>query len=103
MRITIFSCDSTREASSLSRHSTDSAPTRSPYRLRLFEKEVETKKFAHRLDVDYVGSVMPPPEAVKEGKVAALSDEDRRTLTRWIDLGCPVDLDYDPKQPEKDK
>ena len=22
------------------------------------------------------------------------------TLVRWIDLGCPIDLDFDPKQPE---
>ena len=28
-----------------------------------------------------------------------LTDEDRRTLVRWIDLGCPIDLDYDPKNP----
>ncbi len=40
---------------------------------------------------DFKGSVMPPPEAVKAGKVKPLSDEDRRTLVRWIDLGCPVD------------
>jgi hypothetical protein len=32
-------------------------------------------------------------------KVAPLTDEDRRTIIRWIDLGCPIDLDpnYDPK------
>jgi hypothetical protein len=51
---------------------------------------------------------MAPPEAVagiyevpdgKKIKVAPLSDEDRRTLVRWIDLGCPIDLDYDPAQP----
>jgi hypothetical protein len=51
---------------------------------------------------------MPPPEAV-EGtyvgpkgekiKVAPLTDEDRRTLVRWIDLGCPIDLDYDANHP----
>jgi hypothetical protein len=35
---------------------------------------------------------MPPPEAVKGGKVKPLSDEDRLTLVRWIDLGCPIDL-----------
>ena len=40
----------------------------------------------------YLGSRMPPPEAVKAGKVQPLSDEDRRTLVRWIDLGCPIDL-----------
>src|SRR5271156_6164505 len=51
---------------------------------------------------------MPPPEAVagtyvgpdgKKIKVAPLTDEDRRTLVRWIDLGCPIDLDYDPAKP----
>jgi len=48
----------------------------------------------------YLGSSMPPPEAVKAGKVQPLSDEDRRTLVRWIDLGCPIDLQYngDPKK-----
>jgi hypothetical protein len=44
---------------------------------------------------------MPPADAVKSGKVKALSDEDRLTLVRWIDLGCPIDRDYDPKTPEK--
>ena len=43
----------------------------------------------------FTGSVMPPPEAVKAGKVAPLTDEDRRTIFRWIDLGCPLDLDFD--------
>jgi hypothetical protein len=33
-------------------------------------------------------------------KVAALTDEDRRTLVRWIDLGCPIDLDFDPAKPQ---
>ncbi len=59
-----------------------------------------------RADLDYVGTAMPPPAAVAgtyEGpdgqkiKVAPLSDEDRRTMVRWIDLGCPIDLDFDPK------
>jgi hypothetical protein len=49
----------------------------------------------------FKGSAMPPPEAVKSGKVAALTDEDRRTIFRWIDLGCPIDLDFDPKQPDR--
>ncbi len=44
---------------------------------------------------------MPPPEAVKAGKVAPLTDEDKLTLVRWIDLGCPIDLDYDPKNPDR--
>jgi hypothetical protein len=60
--------------------------------------------------VGYTGTVMPPPEAIKgtwkgpDGKtvkVAPLTAEDRLTLIRWIDLGCPIDLDYDPKQPER--
>lgn len=51
------------------------------------------------VDRDYRGSQMPPESAVKAGKVKPLSDEDRRTIVRWIDLGCPIDLDprYDPK------
>jgi hypothetical protein len=49
---------------------------------------------------DFTGNVMPPPDAVKAGKVAALTDEDRRTLVRWIDLGCPVDKTFDPKKPD---
>ncbi|OAI46593.1 hypothetical protein AYO44_11060, partial [Planctomycetaceae bacterium SCGC AG-212-F19] len=63
------------------------------------------------IDLDYTGSAMPPPEAVagtykgpdgKPIKVAPLSDEDRRTIVRWIDLGCPIDLDpsYDPTKPD---
>jgi hypothetical protein len=53
---------------------------------------------------------MPPPEAVTgayEGpdghkiKVAPLSDEDRRTIVRWLDLGCPIDQDYDPANPQE--
>jgi Hydrazine synthase alpha subunit middle domain len=71
---------------------------------------VDARRFAPRADIDYVGSMMPPPGAVKKGHVErggkkipvhGLSDEDRRTLVRWVDLGCPIDLDYDPKNPEK--
>jgi len=60
---------------------------------------VDAKKFAPQCDIDFVGSIMPPPKAVANGKVAALSDEDRRTVVRWIDLGCPIDLDYDAAKP----
>ena len=63
-------------------------------------KPVDLEKNRHRWDLDFIGSQMPPPEAVKAGKVKPLSDEDRRTLVRWIDLGCPIDLDYDPQHPE---
>jgi hypothetical protein len=53
----------------------------------------DTPQNRERARVAYTGSVMPPPEAVKAGKVKPLSDEDRLTLVRWIDLGCPIDLD----------
>src|SRR5262249_22645127 len=64
----------------------------------------------NRADLDYTGTAMPPPDAIKgtwkgpDGKlvkVPPLCDEDRRTIVRWIDLGCPIDFDYDPRQPEK--
>ena len=59
----------------------------------------QNRELAH---VGYTGGVMPPPEAVagtydgpdgKKIKVAPLTDEDRLTLVRWVDLGCPIDLD----------
>jgi hypothetical protein len=59
----------------------------------------DTKQNREIAHTGYTGSVMPPPEAVKGGKVAPLSDEDRLTLVRWIDLGCPIDLTDDPKNP----
>jgi hypothetical protein len=64
-------------------------------------QNVDVARFKAQQDVDFVGSEMPPPEAVKAGKVQALSDEDRRTIARWIDLGCPIDLDYDPAHPDR--
>ena len=58
-----------------------------------------TRRFT--IDQDFSGSIMPPPAAVQSGKAKPLSDEDRRTLVRWIDLGCPIDVDpqFDPAQP----
>jgi hypothetical protein len=53
---------------------------------------------------------MPPPEAIagtykdaggKTIKVPPLSDEDKLALVRWIDIGCPIDLDYDAKNPNR--
>jgi hypothetical protein len=73
-------------------------------------KPVDTAKFKSRLDIDYTGPQMPPPDAVAgtyvgpDGntiKVASLTDEDRFTLVRWIDLGCPIDLNYDSARPER--
>lgn len=59
-----------------------------------------TQANRNRSDLDYRGSVMPPLAAVKAGKVKPLSDEDRRTIVRWIDLGCPIDFDFDQSQPD---
>jgi hypothetical protein len=56
------------------------------------EPVADTPANRNRADLDFTGSVMPPPEAVASGKVKALTDEDRLTLVRWIDLGCPIDL-----------
>ncbi len=53
----------------------------------------------NRADLDFTGSAMPPPHAVTAGTVKPLTDEDRLTIVRWIDLGCPIDLSYDPKKP----
>lgn len=64
-------------------------------------RPVDPKRYRARWDLDFEGSIMPPPAAVKAGKVKPLTDEDRLTLIRWIDLGCPIDLDYDPKQPSR--
>lgn len=70
----------------------------------------DPRKQAPEFSVSYYGYIMPPPKAVEGSylgphgqkiKVAPLSDEDRRTLVRWIDLGCPIDLDYDPAHPER--
>jgi hypothetical protein len=62
----------------------------------------------NRADLDYTGSVMPPAAAVAgtytgpDGgkiKVAPLTDEDRLTFVRWIDLGCPIDLVGNSRRP----
>lgn len=70
--------------------------------LHLVGKPIEnTQPNRNRADLDFVGSEMPPRAAVESGKVVALTDEDRRTIVRWIDLGCPIDFDYDAVQPEQ--
>jgi hypothetical protein len=55
-------------------------------------KPVDSERYRAAWDLDFTGERMPPPQAVKEGKAAALTDDDRRTILRWIDLGCPIDL-----------
>jgi hypothetical protein len=64
---------------------------------KLFHKgaEVDLAKNKSKYDIDYTGQRMP----ASGGK--PVTDEDRRTVARWIDLGCPIDLDYDPKEPQK--
>jgi hypothetical protein len=59
-------------------------------------KLVDTQKYRALADVDYLPPQCPPPG----GKVPALSDEEKRTIVRWIDLGCPIDLDYDSAKPQ---
>jgi hypothetical protein len=81
---------------------------------RLFGKRMD----GHAVDAPYYSSgktpakplklsTTPPADAVagtyvgpdgKKIKVAPLSDEDRRTLIRWIDLGCSIDLRFDPQR-----
>ena len=39
-------------------------------------------------DLDYTGTIMPPPGS----GVPALSEDEKRTIARWVDLGCPIDL-----------
>ncbi|MCI0641597.1 MAG: hypothetical protein L0Y72_32055 [Gemmataceae bacterium] len=62
-------------------------------------KPADVAKLKARFDLDYNGPQMPPADAVASGLVKPLSDEDKRTMVRWIDLGCPIDLDYDAKSP----
>jgi hypothetical protein len=73
-------------------------------------EEVDGQKYRAKWDLDYLGKRMPPPSAVagtyedpdgKSIKVPALTEEDRFTLVRWIDLGCPIDLDFDPENPKE--
>lgn len=39
-------------------------------------------------DLDYTGSIMPPPDS----GVPPLTEKQKMTIARWIDLGCPIDL-----------
>jgi hypothetical protein len=57
-------------------------------------KEVDLNKNRARWDLDYTGK--PMPFDADHGQ--PLFDEDRRTIVRWIDLGCPIDLD--PAKPQ---
>jgi hypothetical protein len=65
---------------------------------KLFHKgvEIDLQKNRARFDLDFTGKPMPP---LGWGGGIPLSEEQKRTIVRWIDLGCPIDLDYDPKNP----
>jgi hypothetical protein len=43
-------------------------------------------------DLDYNGRQCPPPDSG-----ITLTDEEKRTIVRWIDLGCPIELDESAK------
>ncbi len=42
-------------------------------------------------DLDFTGTMMPPPGS----GVPPLSAEEKLTIVRWIDLGCPIDVESD--------
>jgi hypothetical protein len=63
-------------------------------------EDIPTDRARAAYDLDFTGSLMPPPRAVESGQVQPLSDEDRRTIARWIDLGSPIDRDFDPAHPD---
>jgi hypothetical protein len=41
-------------------------------------------------DLDFTGTIMPPPGS----KVPPLSQDEKMTIARWVDLGCPIDLGW---------
>lgn len=60
------------------------------------------------ISIAYLGDAMPPPEGLdgtfldhdgQAVRVPDLTDEERRTIARWIDLGCAIDLAYDAAAP----
>ena len=40
-------------------------------------------------DLDYTGTIMPPPGSA----VPPLSVDEKMTVARWVDLGCPINVD----------
>lgn len=72
-----------------------------PNSLHLAGENIEnTQRNRDRSDLDYNDKPMPPLKAIESGKVRPLTHKDKLTIIRWIDLGCPIDLDYDESQPE---
>ncbi len=41
----------------------------------------------NQADLDFTGTAMPPPGSA----APPLSEDEKRTIARWIDLGCPID------------
>lgn len=94
-------------------HRVDGFPEKEPDQKALAEKDNSYRQYLSRGGVPwkgFQGSIMPPPEAVAgtykgpDGqtiKVTPLTDEDRRTLFRWIDLGCPVDRKVSSAKPQE--
>ncbi len=41
---------------------------------------------ANDADLDYSGTIMPPPDS----DAPALSDAEKMNFARWVDLGCPI-------------
>jgi hypothetical protein len=41
----------------------------------------------NKADLDYTGDIMPPPGSA----VPPLSEDEKMTFARWVDLGCPID------------
>ncbi len=50
---------------------------------------------ANAADLDFTGSIMPPPGS----GVPALSIDEKMTIARWIDLGCPINNGDDGATP----
>jgi hypothetical protein len=80
-----------------------------------YENEKDVLEWCHHgkkreRDVDYKGTAMPPPSAVagtaqtpggSPVQVPPLTAKEKLTFVRWVDLGCPIDLDFDPKHPDQ--
>jgi mono/diheme cytochrome c family protein len=65
------------------------------------EALLRSKEGTPAIAIAYLGEAMPPPAAVdgtyvgplgETIRVPGLSDEERRTFGRWVDLGCPIDF-----------
>ena len=44
---------------------------------------------ANDADIDFTGTIMPPPNS--HAQYPPLSEDEKITFARWVDLGCPID------------